>query len=227
MPFRQIINLVNFAIKNNMPGDPFRESKFILLDAVNQCLAPQAHADFIDAYVHNEVGYNYVMDVHAPFMHDDSFILLRFELVPQEQRWQVITRLVKKNGIQTEFHDFLKDHQICGSGAIFHLVWSTAHFANVDLVKKSLQIGQKVTMNTDNLEPLGEKLPSGTISLNNVRIQSGQWVHSDDPNEIVAEHLDELTVTGISEHGDVTFMESNRQIPFTLNAEETAAMLNL
>ena len=227
MPFRQIINLVNFAIKNNMPGDPFRDSKSILLDAVNQTLAPQAHADFIDAYVHNVVAHNYVMDVHAPFMPNGSFVLLRFELIPPEQRWQVITRLVKKNGIQTEFHDFLKDHQICGSGAIFHLVWNTAHQANVDLVKKSLQIDQKVTMNTDNLAQLGEKLPSGTISLNNVRIQSGQWVYADSPNEIVAEHLDELTVKGISEHGDVTFEESNRQIPFTLNAEETVAMLNL
>ena len=227
MPFRQILKLVNFAIKNNMPGDPFHDSKSLLLDAVNQTLAPEAHADTIDAYVHNVVGYNYVMDVHAPFMHNDSFILLRFELIPQEQRWQIITRLVKKNGIQTEFHDFLKDHQICGSGAIFYLVWSTAHRANVDLVKKSLQIGQKVTMNTDNLAQLGEKLPSGTISLNNVRIQSGQWVYDDSPEEIVAEHLDELTVTGISEDGDVTFIESNRQIPFTLNAEESVAMLNL
>lgn len=225
MPFRQILNLVNFAMKNQMPGDPFRDSKSILRDAVNQCLAPQAHADFIDAY-RGQIGPVYSLDVHAPFMPQDSFVNLFFELDPDEQKWTMLARFVPRNG-QSGIHDFLHDRNISGSGAIFHLVWNVAHFACIDKVKKYLQIDEKVTMNTDNMEPLGERLPSGTVSHTNIRVQSGQWVYADTPNEIVAEHLDELTVTGVSEHGDVTFEERNRKIPFTLTAEEAVAMLHL
>ena len=225
MPFRQIINLVNFAMKNQMPGDPFRDSKSILRDAVNQCLAPQAHADFIDAYW-GQTGPVYVLDVHAPFMPQDSFVNLFFELDPDEQKWMMLARFVPKNG-QSSIRDFLHDRNITGSGAIHHLVWNVAHKACIDKVKKSLQIDQKVTMNTDSLEPLGEKLPMETFSYSDVNVQSGQWVSSRSCGEIVAEHLDELTVTGISEHGDVTFEERNRKIPFTLTAEEAVAMLHL
>ena len=225
MPFRQILNLVNFAMKNQMPGDPFRDSKSILRDAVNQCLAPQAHADFIDAYW-KQTGPVYALDVHAPFMPQDSFILLLFELDPDEEKWTMLARFVPKNG-QSSIRDFLSSSNISGSGAIYHLVWNVAHKACIDKVKKSLQIDQKVTMNTDSLEPLGEKLPLETFSYSDVNVQSGQWVSSRSCGEIVAEHLDELTVTGISEHGDVTFEEQNRKIPFTLTPEEAVAMLHL
>ncbi len=226
MPFRQILKLVNFAMKNQMPGDPFRESKSILHDAVNQCIAPQAHADFIDAYW-GQTGPVYSLDVHAPFMPQDSFVKLFFELDPDEQKWMMLARFVPRNG-QSSIHDFLHDRNISGSGAIFHLVWNVAHLACIEKVKKSLQIDQQVIMNTDNLEPLGERLPSGTISHTHFRVYSGLWVfYADTPNNVVAEHLDELTVKGISEHGDVTFEERKRQLPFTLTAEETVAMLQL
>ena len=231
MPFRQILNLVNFAIKNQMPGDPFRDSKSIVRDAVNQALLPQAHADFIDAYW-GHTGPVYSLDVHAPFMPKDSFVNLFFELDPDEQKWMMLARFVPKNGFvprngQSSINDFLQDSNISGPGAISHLVWNVSHLACLDKIKKSLQIDQKAIMNTDSLEPLGERLPSGTVSMTNVNIQSGQWVRLDSIGETVAEHLDELTVTGISEHGDVTFEESNRQVPFTLTAEETVAMLHL
>ena len=225
MPFRQIIKLVNFAMKNHMPGDPFRESKSILRDAVNQCIAPQAHADFIDAYM-GQTGPVYVLDVHAPFMPKDSLVNLFFNLDPDKQKWLLQANFVPKNGL-SNIHDFLHDRNISGSGAIFHLVWNVAHLACMDKVKKSLQIGQKVTMNTDSMEPLGEKLPLETFSYSGVNVQSGQWVSSRSCGEIVAEHLDELTVKGISEHGDVTFEEQNRKIPFTLTPEEAVAMLQL
>ena len=159
-------------------------------------------------------------------MPQDSFVNLFFELDPDEQKWTMLARFVPKNG-QSGIRDFLCDRNISGSGAIHHLVWNVAHKACIDKVKKSLQIDQKVTMNTDSLEPLGEKLPMETFSYSDVNVQSGQWVSSRSCSEIVAEHLDELTVTGISEHGDVTFEERNRKIPFTLTPEEAVAMLHL
>ena len=224
MPVRQIINLVNFAIKNNMPGNPLTDSKTIILDAVNQCLAPHAHADSIEAYG-SHTGPVYELMVRTQYLPKDSYIKLFFELDPDEQKWMTLARFNPKTELSS-IHEFLQGKKITGTDTINHMVRNVAHLACIDKVKKSLQFGRKVTLNTDAMEPMGHWL-HGNISYENVTVELNRFVMDPDNGDIMADHGDELTVIGISEHGDVTFIESNRQIPFTLNAEETVAMLQL
>ena len=72
-------------------------------------------------------------------------------------------------------------------------------------------------MNADNLSKV-QPLEHGYVS-------ADQWLCTG-PDRIVAEHLDELTVTDIKDNGDVSFSETNRQVPFSLSPDEVVAMLH-
>ena len=222
------INMMLLANKNGMVGTQAIECTEGLFDLIAQALEPFGCT--ISPYKSHSIDdavYRYQTEVIGPILQGSTSVILTVELLPHSNRWQVFATFNPGNHGQSDIIDNLKDNNICGDGFVYHLVYNVAHKACIDKVKKSLQIDQKVTMNTDSLEPLGEKLPMETFSYSDVNVQSGQWVSSRSCGEIVAEHLDDLTVTGISEHGDVTFEERNRKIPFTLTPEEAVAMLHL
>ena len=84
--FAFFMNLLNFALKNDMPGDPFGKAKDFILDTVNEAIgypinAP-LHADSIDTFVNNDVVHVYQMDIHGPCMLPDTSIRLRIALAP-------------------------------------------------------------------------------------------------------------------------------------------------
>ena len=74
--FPFFMNLLNCAIKNGMPGDPFDKAKDFILDTVNDVIRfPQnapLHADSIDTFVSNTVAYVYQMDIKGQCMLPDT-----------------------------------------------------------------------------------------------------------------------------------------------------------
>ena len=219
--FPFFMNLLNCAIKNGMPGDPFDKAKDFILDTVNDVIRfPQnapLHADSIDTFVSNTVAYVYQMDIKGQCMLPDTSIRLQIALIPLEQSWHLHASFRPANGGHSDIFDNVKDRSVIDEGAIHNIVWNIRRRANAEYVKTNLQIGQKLTMNAVNLSKV-EPLEHGSV-------QGELWLLSSD-DEIVAEHLDELTVTDIKDNGDVFFSETNRQIPFSLSPDEVVAMMH-
>ena len=219
--FPFFMNLLNCALKNEMPGDPFGKAKDFILDTVNDAIRfPQnapLRAESIDNFVSNDVAYVYQMDIKGQCMLPDTSIRLQIALIPLEQSWHLHASFRPANGDQSGIFDNVKDRSVIDAGAIQHIVWNIRRRANAEYVKTNLQIGQKLTMNAVNLSKV-EPLEHGSV-------QGELWLLSSD-DEIVAEHLDELTVTDIKDNGDVFFSETNRQIPFSLSPDEVVAMMH-
>lgn len=220
--FPFFMNLLNCAIKNGMPGAPFNKAKDIILDIVNDVIryplnAP-LHADSIDTFIIKNVAYVYQMDIKGPCMLPDTSIRLQIALDPTEQTWHMHVSFRPANGGESDIFDYVKDRSVTDAGAIRNIVWNTRRRANAEYVKHNLKIGQKFTMNADNLSKV-QPLEHGYIS-------ADQWLLEEGPTQIVAEHLDELIVTDIKDNGDVFFSETNRQVPFSLSPDEVVAMLH-
>jgi hypothetical protein len=216
--FPFFMDLIAFAIKNDMPGYPFGKAKDFILDIVNDAIryplnAP-LHADSIDTLVSNS-AYVYQMYINGPCMLPDTSIRLQIALSPAG--WNMHASFRPANGGHSDIFDHVKDSSVIGTGAIRNIVWNTRRRANAEYVKNNLKIGQKLTMNADNLSNV-QPLEHGYIS-------ADQWLCTG-PDLIVAEHLDELTVTDIKDNGDVFFSEANRQVPFSLSPDEVVAMMH-
>ena len=217
--FPFFMNLLNFALKNDMPGDPAGKAKDFILDTVNEAIgypinAP-LHADSIDTFVNNDVVHVYQMDIHGPCMLPDTSIRLQIALAPVG--WHMHASFRPANGGHSDIFEYVKDSSVSDAGAIQSIVWNTRRRANAEYVKNNLKIGQKLAMNADNL--------SKVEPLEHWYISADQWLCKG-PDQIVAEHLDELTVTDIKDNGDVLFSETNRQVPFSLSPDEVVAMLH-
>ena len=218
--FPFLLNLLNCALKNGMPGNPFDNAKDFILDIVNEAIryhlnAP-LHADSIDNFISNDFAYVYQMDIQGPCMLPDTSIRLQIALNPQEQTWHMHASFRPANGGHSSIFESVKDSSVSDAGTIRNIVWNTRHRANTEYVKNNLKIGQMFTMNADNLSKV-EPLEHGDII-------ADQWLCTG-PDRIVAEHLDELTVTDIKDNGDVFFSETNRQVHFSLSPDEVVAML--
>lgn len=220
--FPFFMNLLNCALKNDMPGDPFDKAKDFILDAVNDVIryplnAP-LHVDTFDAFIIKNVAYVYLMDIHGPCMLPDTSIRLQITLDPTEQTWHMHASFRPANGGQSDIFETVKDSSVSDAGAIRNIVWNTRRRANAQYVKNNLKIGQKLTMNADNLSKV-QPLEHGYIS-------ADQWLCTGPEDRIVAEHLDEITVTDIKDNGDVLFSEANRKVPFPLSPDEVVAMMH-
>ena len=219
--FPFFMNLINCAIKNGMPGNPFDKAKDFILDIVNDAIryplnAP-LHADSIDTFIIN-AAHVYQMDIHGPCMLPDTSIRLQIALVPTEQIWHMHASFRPANGGHSDIFEYVKDSSVSDAGAIQSIVWNTRRRANAQYVKNNLKIGQTFTMNADNLSKV-QPLEHGYII-------ADQWLCTGPEDQIVAEHLDELTVTDIKDNGDAFFSETNRQVPFSLSPDEVVAMLH-
>ena len=216
--FPFFMDLLAFALKNDMPGNPFDKAKDFILDIVNEAIgyplnAP-LHADSIDTLVSNS-AYVYQMDIKGPCMLPDTSIRLQIALSPAG--WHLHASFRPANGGHSDIFEYVKDSSVSGARAISSIVWDTRRRANAQYVKNNLIIGRKLTMNADNLSKV-EPLEHGYIA-------ADQW-RCTGPDRIAAEHLDELTVTDIKDNGDVLLSETNRQVPFSLSPDEVVAMLH-
>lgn len=216
--FPFFMNLLNFALKNDMPGDPADKAKDFILYTVNDVIRyPQnapLHADSIDTFVNNDVVHVYQMDIHGPCMLPDTSIRLRIALAPVG--WHMHASFRPANGGQSDIFEYVKDSSVTDAGTIRNIVWNTRRRANAQYVKNNLKIGQKLALNADNLSKV-QPLEHGYII-------ADQWLRTGP--DIVAEHLDEITVTVIKDNGDVLFSEANRKVPFSLSPDEVVAMLH-
>jgi hypothetical protein len=216
--FPFFMNLLNFALKNDMPGDPADKAKDFILDAVNDAVRypPNAplHADSVDSFVNNDAVHVYQMDIHGPCMLPDTSIRLRIALAPVG--WHMHASFRPADGGQSDIFETVKDRSVTDAGAIRNIVWNTRRRANAQYVKNNLKIGQKLALNADNLSKV-DPLEHGYII-------ADQWLCTGP--DIVAEHLDEITVTDIKDNGDVLFSEANRKVPFSLSPDEVVAMMH-
>jgi len=226
------INLMLFSMIHDMTGTACVERSDGLLDLINLSLEPFgcSASPFKSKVIDNTV-HRWSTEVIGNILPGGTSVTITVEIVPQAKRWQVFATFNPGTGGQSDIFDVLKDNMISGDGFVYHLVHGIAHRANIRLVKSRLTPGQKVTFSFQSLFASIKGTPGtrytreGTlVALGSQHYEPSQYIVD---GQVVAEHLDELTVIEVGSNGDVTFEESNRQVPFTLTAEETVAMLQL
>lgn len=213
--FPLILNLLNFAIKNQMTSNPFNNAQSLILDMVNQELGNNLHADAIDAYAKYDMLYIYEMDILGTAMQPNTAVRLSIEMLPGNQSWKITASFRPSSKGQSNIFSSISNNS-SSSLNLKDLVATVRSKANAQYVKNNLQIDQKLTCNLANLQ--------NTELSPHLLISHDQWLF--DKGDIVAEDLDELSIINIADNGDVTFLESNRQIPFILSADETVAMIH-
>ena len=223
------INMMLLSMQHDLTGTAFVECIEGLFDLIAQALKPFGcsispnKSKVIDNTVHR-----YWTEVIGPIMQGDTSVTLTVEIVPWAKRWQVFATFNPGNGGQSDIFDVLKDNNISGDGFVYSMVYTVAHKANIRLVKDRLTPGKKVTFSFDSLfasikgTPGTRYTKEGTlVALGSPHFEPSQYVVD---GQVVAEHLDELTVSEVSSHGDVTFT-GPKDIPFTLDTEETIAAI--
>jgi hypothetical protein len=221
------INLMLFSMIHDMTGTACVERSDGLLDLINLSLEPFgcSASPFKKKCIDNTV-YRWTTEVIGPILQGGTSVTLTVEIVPWAKRWQVFATFNPGNNGQSDIFDALKDNNICGDGFVYHMVYNIAHRANIRLVQDRLSPGQKVTFSFDSLFASIKGTPGTRYTREGVLMGSplydkSQYAVDGQP---VAEHLDELTVIEVASHGDVTF-KGPKDIPFTLDAEETIAAI--
>jgi hypothetical protein len=250
---KSLLDLINFAIRNKMPGDPFmdnRDSIFHLLcytflshhcsvsPVETETVAHHYTVSPVETETVENVAYRYHADVIGPTFQGNSHVRLTFELIPAAQRWQFNATYFKNPGASDIF-EVVKDESFIEDATVPRVTLNLVHKANVRHVKYFLKSGQKVTAS---FYELYLSLPGAHGSPKTIMDRNSQeWleIHLDgNPNDPratlfqmgdcipsqVAYDLDELTVTDVSDTGLVT-LATHSGIHFTLSADEAIAAL--
>lgn len=222
------INLMLFSMIHDMTGTACVERSDGLLDLINLSLEPFgcSASPFKTKTIDNV--YRWTTEVIGPIMQGSTSVTLTVEIVPWAKRWQVYATFNPGTGGQSDIFDTLKDNNICGDGFVYHLVHNIAHKANIRLVKDRLTPGKKVTFSFDSLFASIKGTPGTRYTKEGTLLAFGSPCHESSQyivdGQVVAEHLDELTVIEVASHGDVTF-KGPKDIPFTLDTEETISAI--
>ena len=223
------INLMLFSMRNGLTGTAFVEFSDGLLDLINLSLEPFgcSASPFKEKCIDNTV-YRWTTEVIGPIMQGGTSVTLTVEIVPWAKRWQVFATFNPGNHGQSDIFDTLKDNNICGDGFVYSMVYNVAHKANIRLVKERLTPGKKVTFSFQSLFASIKGTPGTRYTKEGTLLAFGSPCHEPSQyivdGQVVAEHLDELTVIEVASHGDVTF-KGPKDIPFTLDTEETISAI--
>lgn len=222
------INLMLFSMIHDMTGTACVERSDGLLDLINLSLEPFgcSASPFKSKCIDNV--YRWTTEVIGPIMQGSTSVTLTVEIVPWAKRWQVYATFNPGTGGQSDIFDTIKDNNICGDGFVYHLVHNIAHKANIRLVKDRLTPGKKVTFSFDSLFASIKGTPGTRYTKEGTLLAFGSPCHESSQyivdGQVVAEHLDELTVIEVASNGDVTF-KGPKDIPFTLDTEETISAI--
>ena len=87
---KPFINMMIFSMNHGMTGTAFAECSDALLDLINLSLEPFgcSASPFKEKIIGNTV-HRWSTEVIGPFLQGSTSVTLTFELVPQENRWQV------------------------------------------------------------------------------------------------------------------------------------------
>lgn len=250
---KSILTLVNFAIRNKMPGDPFMENRdaiFHLLcytfiphhcsvskveteTVAHHCFDPSGETETVE-----NVAYRYHADVIGPTFQGNSHVRLTFELIPAAQRWQFLATYFRNPGASDIF-ELVKDESFIEDSIVPTITLKLVHKANARHVKYFLKSGQKATAS---FYELYLSLPDTHGSPKTIMDRNTQeWftIRLDGtPNNPratlfqmdeyglsqIATDLDELTVTDVSDNGLVS-LSTQKGKQFTLSADEAIAAL--
>ena len=223
------INLMLFSMRNGLTGTAFVEFSDGLLDLINLSLEPFgcSASPFKEKCIDNTV-YRWTTEVIGNILPGGTSVTLTVEIVPWAKRWQVFATFNPGTGGQSDIFDTLKDNNICGDGFVYSMVYNVAHKANIRLVKERLTPGKKVTFSFQSLFASIKGTPGTRYTKEGTLLAFGSPCHEPSQyivdGQVVAEHLDELTVIEVASHGDVTF-KGPKDIPFTLDTEETISAI--
>lgn len=236
---KSLLDLINFAIRNKMPGDPFMDNRDSILHLLCYTFLPHhCSVSSVETETVENVAYRYHADVIGPTFQGNSHVRLTFELIPAAQRWQFNATYFKNPGASDIF-EVVKDESFIEDATVPRVTLKLVHKANVRHVKYFLKSGQKVTASFYELYislPGTHRSPKTIMDRN-----SQEWleIHLDgNPNDPratlfqkddfglsqVASDLDELTVTDVSDTGLVT-LSTHSGHKFTLSADEAIAAL--
>lgn len=236
---KSILDLLNFAIRNKMPGDPFMDNRDTIFHLLCYTFLPHhCSVSSVETETVENVAYRYHADVIGPTFQGNSYVRLTFELIPAAQRWQFNATYFKSPGASDIF-EVVKDESFTEDSIVPRIALKLSHKANVRHVKYFLKSGQKVTssfyelylslpgahgspktiMDRNTLEWFEIQLDGNPNDPRATLFQKDDYSHSQ-----VAADLDELTVTDVSDDGLVT-LSTQSGIQFTLSADEAIAAL--
>ena len=133
--FPIILNLINFAIKNQMPSNPFNNAQSLILDMVNQELGNNLHVDAIDAYAKYDMLYIYKMDILGPAMLPNTAVRLSIEMIPGNQSWKITASFRPSSKGQSNIFSSISNNS-ASSLNLKDLVATVRNKANAQYVKK-------------------------------------------------------------------------------------------
>lgn len=236
---KSTLDLINFAIRNKMPGDPFMDNRDTIFHLLCYTFLPHhCSVSSVKTETVENVAYRYHADVIGPTFQGNSYVRLAFELIPAAQRWQFNATYFKSPDASDIF-EVVKDESFTEDSNVSSIALKLSHKANVRHVKYFLKSGQKVTssfyelylslpgthgspktiMDRNTMEWFEIRLDGNPNSPRATMFQMNDYSHSQ-----VASDLDELTVSDVSDDGLVT-LSTPAGKQFTLSADEAIAVL--
>ena len=250
---KSLLDLINFAIRNKMPGDPFmdnRDSIFHLLcytflshhcsvsPVETETVAHHYTVSPVETETVENVAYRYHADIIGPTFQGNSHVRLTFELIPAAQRWQFLATYFRNPGASDIF-ETVKDESFIEDAVVPSITLKLVHKANVRHVKYFLKSGQKATASFYELYLSLQGTHGSPKTIMDRNTQEWYTIRLDGtPNEPratlfqmddyglsqIASDLDELKVTDVSDTGLVT-LSTQEGKQFTLSADEAIAAL--
>lgn len=236
---KSILELVNFAIRNKMPGDPFMDNRDTIFHLLCYTFLPHhCSVSKVETETVENVAYRYHADVIGPTFQGNSHVRLTFELIPAAQRWQFLATYFRNPGASDIF-ETVKDESFIEDSIVPSITLKLVHKANARHVKYFLKSGQKANasfyelylslpgshgspktiMDRNTQEWFTIRLDGNPNSPTATLFQMGDYGLSQ-----IASDMDELNVTEVSDDGLVSLSTPYGK-QFTLSADEAIAAL--